>query len=95
MSELFDSPKHIGRAAGGVTGFVSGVHAGTIALPIPGVGSFVGGVVGALIGVGLGGPIAEGLAFGGRAIVRGATHRTTVAPTPVPAAATGTTRSTK
>jgi len=70
MSELFDSPKHIGRAAGGVTGFVS-------------------------IGVGLGGPIAEGLAFGGRAIVRGATHRTTVAPTPVPAAATGTTRSTK
>jgi hypothetical protein len=93
MSELFDSPKHIGRAAGGVTGFVSGVHAGTIALPIPGVGSFVGGVVGALVGVGLGGPIAEGLAFGGRAIVRGATHRAP-GPTAVPAAATGTTRST-
>jgi phage tail tape-measure protein len=90
MSDLIETSEQVGRAAGGVTGFVAGAQAGTAVIPIPAVGTFLGGVVGALVGVGLGGPLAKGLALGGRAIVRGTNH----ARTPVVATA-GPSRTTK
>jgi hypothetical protein len=72
LSDLIDTPEHVGQTSGAVTGFVIGAKAGTAVMPV--AGTFVGAVVGALIGAGLGGPLAKGLAYGGEAIVRGRRH---------------------
>lgn len=58
MADLIDDSVQVGRAAGGIAGFVYGVGAGSL-IPIPIVGSFLGGVLGAIVGSEVGAPIGK------------------------------------
>jgi phage tail tape-measure protein len=86
MSDLIDTPEHVGQTSGAITGFIFGAKAGTAVVPV--AGTFVGGIIGAVIGLGLGGELGKGLAYGGQAIVRGTTNRGNGDPAPTKLATT-------
>jgi hypothetical protein len=87
MADAVGNSQEVGRTAGAVVGFLSGVKVGAV-FPIPLVGSFVGGVVGAMIGSGLGAPLGQSVAVGSKAIARSVTNLTSSTAVPTAVGAT-------